>query len=124
MLVSVREHRAYQELKSAYKDPSIAREAQSHINTLMMATLNGLIDRSLLVKEANKRIKKIPKMLDRFYEESDQVFRQTRDPAAATTIRVRHRIPAQGKTGPIRPVAHPDATILPADVPRRPVIST
>jgi parvulin-like peptidyl-prolyl isomerase len=75
MLVSVREHRAYQELKAAYKDPSTRREAQSHINMLMMTTLNGLIDRSLLVKEAKKKLKD-PKMLDRFYEESDQVFRE------------------------------------------------
>ncbi len=78
--VATREQlRRYPELKEAYKDPSARAEAGKHIRLLGQNTLDALIDRSLLVQDAKRHIsnKKDTKMIDRFNEEADRIFRES-----------------------------------------------
>jgi len=78
--VATREQlRRYPELKEAYKDPTSRDEARKHISLLGKNTLDALIDRSLLVQDAKRHIsnKKDTKMIDRFNEEADRIFRES-----------------------------------------------
>ena len=66
------------ELAAAYRDRSTRDQALEQIDMLRRATLDNLIDRSLLVQDAKRHMatKKDTKMLDRFIEEADRVFRE------------------------------------------------
>ena len=92
---------------------------------LYEATLENLINRSLLVQEAKHHMgKKDAKLLDLFNEAADQAFRQSeiiplqRQYQVDTEYQLKEKLALQG------PLDHPDATRLPPDVSRRPVICT
>jgi parvulin-like peptidyl-prolyl isomerase len=108
VIVPVREHRAFRELKSAYRtgSPSDRREAARQFEMLYEATLENLINRSLLVQEAKHHMGKAKdtKLLDRFNDESDRIFRQTeiiplqRQYQVDTEYQLKEKLAAQGRS--------------------------
>jgi parvulin-like peptidyl-prolyl isomerase len=80
VIVPVREHRAFRELKAAYRSgsPADRRDAARTFEMLYEATLQKLIERSLLVQEAKRHIgKKDQKLIERFNEEADRIFHES-----------------------------------------------
>jgi parvulin-like peptidyl-prolyl isomerase len=108
VIVPVREHRAFRELKSAYRagSPADRREAARQFEMLYEATLENLINRSLLVQEAKRHMAKAKdkKLLDMFNDESDRVFRQTeiiplqRQYQVDTEYQLKEKLAAQGRS--------------------------
>ncbi len=72
--------RRFPELEDALydpaNDPATRAEARKQAMLLARNTLDGLIDRSLLVQDAKRHIKNDAKMIDRFNEEADRLFRE------------------------------------------------
>jgi parvulin-like peptidyl-prolyl isomerase len=107
VIVPVREHRAFRELKTAYKmgSESDKREAAKHFEMLYEATLDNLINRSLLVQEAKHHMgKKDAKLLNMFNELADQTFRQAeivplqRQYQVDTEYQLKEKLAAQGRS--------------------------
>jgi parvulin-like peptidyl-prolyl isomerase len=108
VIVPVREHRAFRELKTAYKmgSSSDRREAAKQFEMLYEGTLENLINRSLLVQEAKHHMGKSKdgKLLNLFNEVADQAFRQTeiiplqRQYQVDTEYQLKEKLAAQGRS--------------------------
>jgi parvulin-like peptidyl-prolyl isomerase len=96
----------FPELGEAYRSGEHRAEALQHLIELRKASLNNLIDRSLLVQEAKHVIasNKDTKLLDRIYEDADRVFRDTevkalmRQYKAATEAELNEKLVKQGQS--------------------------
>ena len=107
VIVLVREHRAFRELKNAYRTGSASdkREAAKQFEMLYEATLQNLINRSLLVQEAKRHMgKKDTKLLDQFNQAADGFFHQAeivpllRQYQVDTEYQLKEKLAAQGRS--------------------------
>jgi parvulin-like peptidyl-prolyl isomerase len=107
VIVLVREHRAFRELKTAYRTgaQSDKREAAKQFEMLYEAILENLINRSLLVQEAKHNMgKKDAKLLNLFNEAADQAFHQSeiiplqRQYQVDTEYQLKEKLALQGRS--------------------------